>query len=302
MPALLVAVALLGLALGVISPELPSLLAVVLAVVLVASLGLLRLGRQSRCSLTTLGCRGALLALVLMLTIVWGALHRPQPGPEDPVRRLEPPSASRQVELQGTLLRDAPSPLPAEGCSLPLQTAGGRVQLRLHPCQALQEGWVVAVSGDLSVPPTGPHPLLAGPAQRLARDGLWSQLRVRQLQVVRRPPTPIADLRRRMAAALIGLGGADLGGLWAALVLGSAVVPVPAAVRESFRVAGLSHALAASGFHLTVLLGAVRAVARPLPAPLRWTAAGGAMGVVLLLAGPQPSVVRAVVMAAVAFA
>jgi competence protein ComEC len=87
-----------------------------------------------------------------------------------------------------------------------------------------------------------------------------------------------------------------------ALVLGSAVSPLSAAVRESFRAAGLSHALAASGYHLTVLLGAVMLVGRTLPAPLRWALALGAMGGFLLLAGPQPSVVRAVLMGAVAFA
>jgi predicted membrane metal-binding protein len=52
------------------------------------------------------------------------------------------------------------------------------------------------------------------------------------------------------------------------------VVPLPAELREAFRASGLSHALAASGFHLTVLLGAVMVLARPLgrPGRLRTTA------------------------------
>lgn len=297
MPALLVAVALLGLALGVIPLSAPSQLAVLLS----ALVALMVLARRRAVSGRGLIRRGGAVILVLLLSLAWGWLHRPQPGPNDPVRRLQESTASTPIRLVGTLLRDGPSQPAAEGCSLPLQTEGGRVQLRLIPCQRLQEGWRLAVSGELSMPLSGPHPLLAGQAQRLAREGIWSELRVRQLQVLRRPFTPVADLRRRMATTLIGLGGPDLGGLWAALVLGSAVVPVPQEVRESFRVAGLSHALAASGFHLTVLLGAVMALARPLAAPLRWLAAAGAMGVFLLLAGPQPSVVRAVVMAAVAF-
>ena len=32
---------------------------------------------------------------------------------------------------------------------------------------------------------------------------------------------------------------------------------LPEDIREAFRIAGLSHALAASGFHLSVLLGSV---------------------------------------------
>jgi competence protein ComEC len=104
-----------------------------------------------------------------------------------------------------------------------------------------------------------------------------------------------------MAQALLERGGPEAGGVLAALVLGSAVVPVPLEVRDAFRVSGLSHALAASGFHLTVLLGAVMALARGGPGPLRWGLALGAMLLFLLLAGPQPSVVRAVVMGAMAF-
>jgi len=105
-----------------------------------------------------------------------------------------------------------------------------------------------------------------------------------------------------MAKALSSAAGADAGAVLAALVLGSAVAPAPPAVAEAFRAAGLSHALAASGFHLTVLLGAVMLLGRGGPRLWRWTLALGAMGLFLLLAGPQPSVVRAVLMGAMAFA
>jgi competence protein ComEC len=77
-------------------------------------------------------------------------------------------------------------------------------------------------------------------------------------------------------------------------------VPLPAELREAFRASGLSHALAASGFHLTVLLGVVTALSRPLARPLRLGLATGAAGGFLLLAGAQGSVVRAVLMGAVA--
>ena len=51
--------------------------------------------------------------------------------------------------------------------------------------------------------------------------------------------------------------GPRRGGFLAALVLGSAQVQLPADIREAFPMAGFSHALAASGFHLSVLLGSV---------------------------------------------
>ena len=40
-------------------------------------------------------------------------------------------------------------------------------------------------------------------------------------------------------------------------MLGSTQVQLPEDIREAFRMAGLSHAIAASGFQLSVLLGSV---------------------------------------------
>jgi competence protein ComEC len=250
--------------------------------------------------------RARLLVLALLpLLMLWVQLRLPQPGPADPVRLLGA-EASRPAELSGRLLSD-PRPNGEDGgCRVTLASAGGNTELRLAPCPPLQEGWRVAVRGVLSRPTAPAHPLLGGSAERLGRQGVWSRLKVsaspEALRVLARPAAPVAELRRRMAAALLQQNGPERGGVQAALVLGSAVVPLPVAVREAFRAAGLSHALAASGFHLTVLLGAVMALGRRLPRLPRCLLAVGAMLLFLLLAGPQPSVVRAVLMGAVAFA
>jgi competence protein ComEC len=181
-----------------------------------------------------------------------------------------------------------------------LESDGGASELVFSRCPTLQEGWQVRVAGTLTRPRTAAHPLLASAQERLGRQGVWSQLRVEQWTLLKRPATPIADLRRRIAATFLRQAGPHQGGLLAALVLGSAVVPLPSELRDDFRVAGLSHALAASGFHLTVLLGSVLAVAKPLGRALRLPLAALAIGLFLLLAGPQPSVVRAVLTGAVA--
>ena len=245
--------------------------------------------------------RGALIPAVLMLALVLWAAQRPlQPGLQDPVRRLAEGGGAQQV-LEGRLLAD-PQRHADGSCQVLLQSRGGRTELMLRPCQPLQEGWRVRAEGRLGRPPAAPHPLLAGPAERLARQGAWTRLRVSHLEVLAKPPTPIADLRRRIAGQFLEHTGPERGGLLAALVLGSAVVPLPQELREAFRASGLSHALAASGFHLTVLLGAVLALARPFGRAGRLLLAGGAIGLFLLLAGPQPSVVRAVLMGSLALA
>ena len=290
MAAIVVSLALLALGLGVLPLPLPLQLGAT-ALVLGSGLWLCR-AHQARW----------LLVLVLPALLAWGLGHRPGPEAGDPAS-LIPPGANQRLAIEriGTLLSDPQPNLDGSGCRVPVQWRQGRSELRFSPCPKLREGWRLRASGPLRRPQPAPHPLLAGPAERLARQGIWSVLQVKQWTLLAKPATPVADLRRRMAQALLERGGPEAGGVLAALVLGSAVVPVPLEVRDAFRVAGLSHALAASGFHLTVLLGAVMALARGASRPLRWSLALGAMLLFLLLAGPQPSVVRAVVMGAMAF-
>ena len=141
---------------------------------------------------------------------------------------------------------------------------------------------------------------MSGPTNRLRRLGSWSQLRADQWQVLHKSWTPVADARRSIAARFQQVAGPQRGGLLAALVLGSAQVQLPAELREAFRVAGLSHALAASGFHLSVVLGFVLAFARGTCRSLRVFLGCCSLLIFLTLAGGQPSVVRAVLMGATA--
>lgn len=235
--------------------------------------------------------------LLLVALMVLQALLRPSlPGRLDPVQRLAGGDGPVPVVLWGRLLNDPRPP----ACTALLAGKGGTTDLVFPNCPPLQEGWMVQVSGDLRRPSQAPHPLLAGRGERLRRQGVWTRLRVRQWEVLQRPATPLADLRRRIASRFITLAGPQRGSVLAALVLGSAAAPPSDEVREAFRTAGLSHALAASGFHLSVLLGFVLAVARPFGRAARLLLGGGAMGLFLLLAGPHPSVVRAVLMGGLA--
>ncbi|MCP9774070.1 ComEC/Rec2 family competence protein [Cyanobium sp. WAJ14-Wanaka] len=239
------------------------------------------------------------LALVALLLLRIGliAFTPARPGPGDPVHGANP---SLELTLEGRLLADPSAIGDGQACRALLQLPAGRTELRMEPCPQLQEGWRLRVHGLLRRPMASPHPLLAAPAERLARQQTFSQMKVQNLEVLHKPASPVADLRRRMAQALLERAGAANGGVLAALVLGSAVVPLPGEVRDAFRAAGLSHALAASGFHLSVLLGAVMPLGRRLVRPLRLGLALGAMALFVLLAGPQPSVLRAVLMGAIA--
>lgn len=236
--------------------------------------------------------------LLLFKGLLWGA---PSPGTHDPSRLI-----GRTVELIGRLEADAR--VFEASCSALIHVERidgrryrGRTEVVLRPCpNPPQQGWQLMFKGALQAPQSSVHPLLPGPAKRLHRLGSWSQLRARQWQVLHQPWTPVADARRSIAARFQRVAGSQRGGLLAALVLGSAQVQLPAELREAFRITGLSHALAASGFHLSVVLGSVMSVSRGLSRPLRVSLGCCALIVFLTLAGGQPSVVRAVLMGATA--
>ncbi len=260
--------------------------------------------------------RATALALMLPLLLAWSCWWgQPRPGPLDPARLLASDGSfdrsSRlplRSSIEGWLLSDSrllrDSSFEADSCRALLAVnrlnglpRHGRSEVQLRPCpQLLQQGWRIRVHGQLRAPALGPHSLLPGPAERLQQQGSWSQFWGDQVEVLQRPWTPIADARRQVAMRLQQLAGPRSGGLLAALVLGRAQVDLPLDLVKAFRVAGLSHALAASGFHLSVLLGASLGIARLLPRPFRLTFAATALISFLMLAGLQPSVVRAVLM------
>ena len=110
----------------------------------------------------------------------------------------------------------------------------------------------------------------------------------------------MADLRRDVTQRLQEAVGPRRDGFVAALVLGSVQVPPPDDVREAFVIVGFSHAFAASGLHLSVLLGSVLMLARLWPPGLRLPLAVMALLLFICFAGAHPSVVRALLIVAMA--
>ncbi len=301
-----------GLALGAlivgahVSPSQGFVVVVVLLSVLVL-FGARRLGTSTALAAVLM----LLLASLMAWACWWG---QPRPRPLDPAHQLPldssiAPGSKRPQKpqlLEGTALRD--SKQFQDSCRLLVATQRldsrpikGRTEVHLQPCQQpLKLGSRIRFYGQLRAPSLGPHPLLPGPAERLEQQGSWSQFTADQAELLSRSWTPFADARRQVARRFQALMGPRSGGLLAALVLGSAQVDLPIDLRQMFRVAGLSHALAASGFHLSILLGTTLAIAKLLPKALRLPLAVLALLSFLILAGVQPSVVRAVLMASTA--
>ena len=235
------------------------------------------------------------LFLLLPVCVAWSFWRWPRPGPADPVHQ----APANQIELQGKLL----PPLrrfPGGGCLFRLALSRpfvGSTRVRLRRCSGLQPGWRLSITGRLLRPHPPAHPLLADGPGRLARQGVFSVLSANSAVVLERHQSPWIKLRLHLAARLRSAAGEPLGPLLAALVMGSAVVDIDPAVKRDFRAAGLSHALAASGFHLSVLVGVVLALVGQGPHWLRASAGLLAVGLFVVLAGLQPSVLRAALMA-----
>ncbi len=150
---------------------------------------------------------------------------------------------------------------------------GARVRLSgmLRPSDRPERAGVLTVRGDAV--------LLAGPG-RVQRGSERVRQAIRDA-VAGQPVGP-----RTLVPALVDGDDADL----------------PDQVAADFQVAGLTHLQAVSGTNLTLIVGALLLLARWVGVRARALIAVGGLGVVgfILLAGPEPSVLRAAAMGTVA--
>lgn len=125
----------------------------------------------------------------------------------------------------------------------------------------------------------------------------------------RSPPRVVSDpgplqaaaeqLRGGLRRAVGGLPAAERG-LVPALVVGDTSL-LPARVEDEFKRTGLTHLLVVSGANLAIVTGAILAIGRRAGAGSRVLSVAGAAGIVgfVVLARPDPSVLRAAVMGGV---
>ncbi|MFM6409550.1 MAG: ComEC/Rec2 family competence protein, partial [Microcystis sp.] len=90
--------------------------------------------------------------------------------------------------------------------------------------------------------------------------------------------------------------GQEKGTLLSSITLGRQAVNLPAKITDLFIKTGLAHILAASGFHVSILLGFVLTITRNLSPKKQFTIAVTILIIYGTLTGLQPSVLRAILM------
>lgn len=169
-----------------------------------------------------------------------------------------------------------------------------RVYAWLPRYPAVIPGDRLAVGGRLEAAPDIP-----GFAEYLARNGIAYTLRSRELERLVADDSPIVALEqlRRTAGELIARSLPEpQAGLGAALIIGLRDL-VARDVSDDFRVAGLSHVVAISGWHVAMVAAVLSAMLSGLSRRRRSLALIVAIGCYTLIAGAAPSVVRAALMA-----
>lgn len=133
----------------------------------------------------------------------------------------------------------------------------------------------------------------------LARQGCFAQFATDWIRFPtdQEPPRwALWRLRERIVLAQDRWLGEPAGNLLSAMTLGRKAVDLPTEVKDSFVKAGLAHTLAASGFHVSLILGLVLSALKAFQPRTRAIAGFLSLALYVGLTGLQPSVVRASVM------
>jgi len=179
------------------------------------------------------------------------------------------------------------------------QNTQGRLYTTLPLLQGtgLYPGQSLVAIGNLYRPKTATNPGGFDFQAYLFRQGTFAGLSAqRSLLTDNQPAWGWWQIRRRIIRSQAEGLGSPAGPLVSSMVLGGRVVDLPPDVRDRFAGLGLAHTLAASGFHVSLVLGLVLALARNLSPRQQATIGAGALLLFLGMTGIQPSVLRAVIM------
>lgn len=223
-----------------------------------------------------------------------------------------PPRLTRSQKIQFELSAFQVQLVTAEGKEILTQPVSGRAYATVPLLQGtgLYPGQMVSVRGVLYAPTPAVNPGGFDFRAYLAQQGMFVGLRGQRVEFPeaegrfkeQRPLwrslsyTPqhwLWQIRQRIVRAQVAGLGVPEGPLVSAMLLGKTGVDVPYDVKDSFAQAGLAHALAASGFQVSLLIGIMVSLTRSLSPRLALPLSLGTLLLYIGLTGLEPSVLRA---------
>ncbi|MBM0741605.1 ComEC/Rec2 family competence protein [Phormidium sp. CLA17] len=246
-------------------------------------------------------------AIALSATFYFQA-RIPHPAAND-ISQLATPDSSTNVLVEGRisslprLTRSQKSQFWLEAKRIaPIgegKPVSGRLYVTVPPDQAtdLHPGQIVGVDGALYLPKAATNPGGFDFKDYLQQEGSFAGLRGKQVSILK-PSTGWGwwQVQQRIARSQLAWVGNPEGALISSMVLGSKAVDLPYDVKDAFVRVGLAHALAASGFQTSLILGVVLALTRRFSERVQFLAGTMSLASFVGLAGLQPAVLRAAFM------
>ena len=222
-------------------------------------------------------------------------------------------AAASQPDREGESVR--PGQLPLDNRS---RGVTGKLYVTVPLLQATglePEQWV-QITGRLYVPTPPKNPGAFNFQAYLAREGSFAGLAGKRLErldrqsaVITPGTTPgtapgwrsqLASFRQGLVQRAVQGAGYPEGVVMAAMMMGRRAVDFPADLQDAFSRGGMAHVLATSGFHVSVLLGAVQfgvgRMRRSQQRPVRVVVGSLVLVGLVALSGGTPSVLRASLM------
>ncbi|MBE9222878.1 ComEC family competence protein [Cyanobacterium stanieri LEGE 03274] len=154
----------------------------------------------------------------------------------------------------------------------------------------------VTLTGRLYQPPVANQPGGFDFASFLSRQGIWAGFSAQGVELNKFGniyQQSVYELRKRVIQSHVRYLNIPYGTLVSAMVIGSRGVDLSFEIQDSFRDAGLAHILAASGFHVSILLGFVLWLSARFSSGWRLGCGMVSLLFYLTLTGFYPSVLRA---------
>jgi len=182
--------------------------------------------------------------------------------------------------------------------NLPTEKSTGKLYVTLPNLAENQvyPGQEITVKGLLYRPRRANNPSAFDFANYLARQGAFAGLKGEIIIDKKSPTWGVWQIRQRIVEAQIQGLGQEKGTLLSSITLGRQAVNLSAKITDLFIKTGLAHILAASGFHVAILLGFVLTITRNLSPKKQFIIAVTILIIYGTLTGLQPSVLRAILM------